>query len=166
MKRKKILFFVVGSMISSALLELGRSIGAQFRNARLVDPDNIEPCDMVAGQVIPPGYEKFPVHPEASPEVVAELTGSTPPPTVPDGPPGAFMDASGGSNEGNSEEIPDDSESEGEDTVEISLEYLNSLENEELIALADEEGLELSKNQMKSREKTLKALVEFFELQE
>ena len=161
-----ILFFTSGPHLSAEALALGKSVGAQFRNAKLVDTENLEKCDYVMGEV-PECYQDYPVFgAEAAAEAFKALGGDTLPPQGENGPHGASEDASGVSNTAtggeSSHETPENPEDEGE---EITLEYLEGLDKDELLELADEENVGLTAADKKSVEKLRAAIAAHFELQ-
>lgn len=167
MKMKKvILFFTAGAMVSAEQIALGKSVGAQFRNALLVDESNPEPCDYVMGYV-PECYKDKPVYgPEEAAEAIKSLSGNTLPPQGENGPQTTSEDASrasetatGGDNTPESPENPDE---EGE---EVTLEYLEGLDKDELLELADEENIGLTAADKKSPTKLRAAIAEHFDLQ-
>lgn len=171
--KKKILLFTPTSKVSAAVMEYGRSIGAQFRVAKNTDEQNIEPCDYVAGAVPKCYLDKFPVFPAEglkAPEApVFTQTGSTLPPQ---GDNGDLTAAQGASTDPDNPDLggtdpendPDSTnEDEGE---ELTLEYLESLEEAELLELAKDEEVHLTKADKKSAPKIRAAIAAHFELQE
>ncbi len=136
--KKLVLFFLNGSQATEEELEVGTSISAQFRNAKLVDPDNLEKPVYVAGHV-PACYSKVPVHPSA-----AEVTEV----------------ADSGSDTQGEPETPASGTTED---VEITEEYLESLTKAELIELADENDIELSADDKKTKDNLVAAVFDGFQ---
>lgn len=163
MKRKlTILFFTAGPFITEDQKALGQSVGAQFRNAQLVDPDRREDCDYVMGAV-PVCYEDKPVYDsEAASEAFKSFSGDTLPPQGENAPQDAPQDASGELNGGTDGDSGTDNQDSGE---EITLDYLGGLDKAELLELADEENIGLTASDKKSTDKLRTAIAEHFGLQ-
>ena len=169
MKMKKvILFFTAGAMVSAEQIALGKSVGAQFRNALLVDESNPEPCDYVMGDV-PECYKDIPVFgPEQAAEALKSLSGDTLPPQGENGPQMGSEDASGTSEMGTGEDTPPESTENpenDEEEEEITLEYLEGLDKDELLELAEEENIGLTAADKKSAPKLRAAIANHFDLQ-
>lgn len=86
MQRKKILYFINGPFPSDDQMAKAEQIGAVFRNARNVKPDDKpEKCDAVCGKVIPKQYKDIERarlnDPDATPELIPGGEVSTTPPT-------------------------------------------------------------------------------------
>lgn len=167
MKLKKvILFFTVGAKVSAEQLALGKSVGAQFRNASLMDPENPEPCDFVMGDA-PECYRDIPVFgPEQAAEALKSLGGDTLPPQGENGPQTGSEDASGTSETDTGDDTPPEStENPENDEEEITLEYLEGLDKGELLELAEEENIGLTTADKKSAPKLRAAIADHFDLQ-
>jgi hypothetical protein len=133
MKKAKILLFT-GHKVSDELMKWGRENNAQFRNVNYVEGQ--EPCDLVAGPVIPAAHSGDKVHPDW--EDKFEYLGE-----AIDGPRTA------------SNEL---------DEVEITLEYLESLSKKQMLELVDDEELEFTNEQKKSAGNLLEALKAHYEV--
>lgn len=154
MKLKRVIFlFTNGPRISPELLQLGKSVGAQFRNSKLVDQENPEHCDYVMGEVIPECYQDKPVF---SPETAAEELSAL-----------SDQITQAGSEKPHTDTSADlDGATLGDDSGSITMEYLKSLDKAGLIKLANEEDIELTAAEKKSPSKMVAAIAEAFDLQE
>lgn len=134
--KKPILFWLAMGVATDAQRKEALSKGAQFRNAHYYDPENEEPASAVMGDV----------------------------------PEGAYFGTKGGSKtDPNADTDQDDENASGgsqddEDNVEITAKYIGSLLKADLIALAEEEELELTGHELVDELKDM--LLEHFELQE
>lgn len=171
--KKKILFFTATAIITEKQRMAGKLMGAQFRNAVRVDPDNLEPCDYVAGAV-PECYAEYPVYgPEQAAADLAEATDDTLPAGTDLDPSDDTEDASDDTESDTEQEDSEESEEntdsdpEGEeDGEEITTEYLAGLDKAGLLELAVEENIGLTSNDKKSAPKLRKAIAAHFEISE
>lgn len=127
--KKLILFFTDGNQATEQELEVGRSISAQFRNVKLVDPENLEKPVYVAGHV-PECYANVPVHPSAAEVTVLPDTGSDTP-----------VEA----------QTPASDDSAGSDDDEITEESLEEMTKAELIDFAEANDIELDADDKKNK---------------
>lgn len=168
--KRKILFFTATAFITEGQKALGKLMGAQFRNAVHVDPDNLEPCDFVAGDV-PECYAEYPVYgPEEAAEAIKSATDSTLPAGGENDSPDASEDASddtdSDTDQDDTTETDDGGSDSEEDGEEITLEYLEGLDKAELMELANEENIGLTSADKKSAPKLRKAIAAHFEISE
>lgn len=141
-----VLYFTAGAMISAEQLQEGRMMGAMFRNAKLVDQSRPEACDFVAGGPIPECYKEKPVF---TPEALAErleAVSQAAQATLPAGDEDEPEDGTDGTSEASDTDT--DAES-GEETpegeeVEITQEYLDGLDKDELLQLAEDYSSEFT----------------------
>lgn len=164
--KRKILFFTATAFITEEQKNLGKLMGAQFRNATHVDPSNLEDCDFVAGDV-PECYSDYPVYgPEEAAEALKKATDSTLPAGGEIESPDVTEDASDDTDSDTDQDDTDTDPDSGEEGEEITLEYLEGLDKDALMDLADEENIGLTSNDKKSAPKLRKAIAAHFEIQE
>lgn len=152
-KVKTLMF--VGMFPTPEEVQWGRSHAAQFRNYRLIDPEApAEPCDYIAGSVVPQSYTDFEFHPEWPVEGLegasSDLGGGVAAPG-PDKAPGGANNGPGGAED---QVIPE----------EISLEWLKSAPVKLLVKLAREEEVTIPKKA--KPEQIVELLAQHFELEE
>jgi hypothetical protein len=142
---KKVTIVFTSHRMSEAIQEFGRSIeGVQFRNGFLAEGTK-EPCDFVAGYPIPQSYSEVPRHPKWK---SAEGDGSGAPDVDQDG----------------KEDGPGDDDQKDDDEIEVTAEYLESLNKKEMMELVDEEKLKFTPEQKKNATNLLAALKAHYEV--
>lgn len=129
--KKIILFFIICSAGTEEQINMARSIGAQIRRADLQVEGQPEKCDYVAGQ-IPACYKNKPIF-ETAKEMSEFLEGK-----------GPSEDGDGGS---------------GVDG-EVTIEKLEALTKSNLLAYAEENEIELTKEDKKNKGTLVEAIAE------
>ena len=135
--KKSILFFIANSIGTEEEIAMARSIGAQIRNAALHITGQVEKCDYVAGH-IPADYKEKKIF-ETAKELSRVVEG--------------ILD-------GDDSSTDDSNEIEGE----VTIAKLEALTKSNLIAYAEENDIELTKDDKKNKANLVEAIAEHLEI--